>query len=82
MSANWHVFVVFCGPYTGPQKAAQHMLFQGFPFLGSCAFRYTRLELEVKLGGMQIGSDEFIRLKRCTEEVREEMEACIKPPSV
>ena len=62
MSANWHVFVVFGGPYTGPQKAAQHMLFQGLPFLGVCAFRHTRLQLE--LGGMEIGSDGFIRPMR------------------
>ena len=67
MSANLHVFVVFCGPYTGQQKAAQHMLFQGFPFLGVCAFRHTRLQLEVKLGGMEIGSDGFIRPMRCID---------------
>ena len=35
--------------------------------LGSCAFRYTRLQLEVKLGGMEIGSNEFIRPMRCID---------------
>ena len=43
------------------------MSFRGFPFLGSCAFRYIRLQVEVKLGGVEIGSDEFIRPMRCID---------------
>ena len=45
--------------------------------LGSCAFRYTHLQLEVKLGGVEIESNEFIRPMRCIDLLR-----CVLPSAL